>query len=279
MLFFRKIRRRACLPAAVALLTVWLANAGWASDAETLNPCERRSNSQERVDSHSTEWSKTSPAHRHESGAAVGAGFCPPQFAQDFFRDQKAIWTSPFHLHSQDKNWLAPLAVGTFSLMAGDENIMRHFGNSPVAHSSSFSNYGLAAMIGGAATLYLRVAATHDKQSRETGFLAGEAAVDGVIVAETMKLAFQRPRPNEANAGTFGGGGRVVSLRTCGRRLVDRKRHRPGISRAANQTAGLRGSDRNQPVADRGPAALPFRRGRRQRPWLSDRPICVPGAS
>jgi len=207
MLFFRKIRRRACLPAAVALLTVWLANAGWASDAETLNPCERRSNSQERVDSHSTEWSKTSPAHRHESGAAVGAGFCPPQFAQDFFRDQKAIWTSPFHLHSQDKNWLAPLAVGTFSLMAGDENIMRHFGNSPVAHSSSFSNYGLAAMIGGAATLYLRGAATHDKQSRETGFLAGEAAVDGVIVAETMKLAFQRPRPNEANAGTFGGGG------------------------------------------------------------------------
>ena len=111
------------------------------------------------------------------------------------------------HLHAQDKNWLVPLGIGTLGLVAADQDIMRHFGSTPVAHSNSLSNYGLAAMVGGAASLYLRGATTHDDHSRETGFLAGEAAVDSVIVGETMKLAFQRPRPNEANAGSFGAGG------------------------------------------------------------------------
>jgi len=147
------------------------------------------------------------PSNQHRTSAAAAAGFCPPRFTQDFFSDQKAIWTSPLHLHTQDKSWLAPLAVGTLGLVASDQNILRHFGNSPVAHSSSFSNYGLAAMIGSAASLYLRGATTHAEHSRETGFLAGEAAVNGVIVAEAMKLVFRRPRPNEANAGTFGTGG------------------------------------------------------------------------
>ena len=100
-----------------------------------------------------------------------------------------------------------PLGVGTLGLVASDQDIMRHFGNTPMAHSSSFSNYGLAAMAGGAASLYLRGAITHDDHSRETGFLAGEAAVNSVIVGEAMKLVFQRPRPNAANAGSFGAGG------------------------------------------------------------------------
>src|SRR5258708_39864492 len=84
---------------------------------------------------------------------------------------------------------------------------MRHFGNTPMAHSNSFSRYGLAAMVGGAASLYLRGTITNDAHNRETGFLAGEAAVNSVFVGEAMKLMFQRPRPNTANAGSFGAGG------------------------------------------------------------------------
>jgi Capsule assembly protein Wzi/PAP2 superfamily len=140
----------------------------------------------------------------------MAAGFCLAHLEQSLVSDQKTIWTSPLHLralHTQDKNWLVPLGVGTLGLVAGDQDIMRHFGSTPIAHSSSFSNYGLAAMVGGAASLYLRGATTHDDHSRETGILAGEAAVNSVIVGETMKLAFQRPRPNEANAGSFGAGG------------------------------------------------------------------------
>src|ERR1700681_2949120 len=229
MLLLDKFRWHFCQPAAVALALL-CGSAGspsWASNPETPKPCASQRTSQrtsanggdtiisqsisesigEREYSHSTEPSGPSPAKKHRSGAAVAAGFCPSHFTQDFFSDQKAIWTSPFHLHTQDKNWLVPLGVGTLGLVASDQDIMRHFGNTPMAHSSSFSNYGLAAMVGSAATLYLRGTITHDDHSRETGFLAGEAAVNSVIVGEAMKLVFQRPRPNAANAGSFGAGG------------------------------------------------------------------------
>ena len=207
MLVPGKIRGRFYQIVAVALLVGSSAKAVRASDVETLKPCTRRSTSHEIEDGHSTEPSGASPAGKHSSGATVAAGFCPLRLTQDFLSDQKAIWTSPLHLHSQDKSWLAPLAVGSLGLMAADQDIMRHFGSTPIAHSGSFSNYGLAAMIASAGSLYLRGASTDDEHSRETGFLAGEAATNSLIVAEAMKLAFQRPRPNAANAGTFGAGG------------------------------------------------------------------------
>src|SRR6266853_3948974 len=204
MLLLDKFGWQICQPIAIALLVSSSVNAGWASDAETLKPCTHQSTWQEREDSHSSEPSGTSPAKKHRASAAVG--FCPALFAQDFFSDQRAICTSPFHLRTQDKKWLV-LGVGTLGLVPSDQDIMRHFGNAPMAHSSSFSNYGLGAMIGGAASLYLRGTITHDDHSREAGFLAGEAAVNSVIVGEAMKLVFQRPRPNTANAGRFGAGG------------------------------------------------------------------------
>jgi hypothetical protein len=206
MILLDKFGWQICQPIAIALL-VGSSVTGWASEAETLKPCTRQSTRQEREDSHSSELSGTSPAKKHRTSAPVAAGFCPALFAQDFFSDQKAIWTSPFHLHTQDKRWLVPLGVGGLGLVADDQHIMRHFGNTPMAHSNSFGNYGLAALVGSAATLYLRGTITHDDHSRETGFLGGEAAVNSVIVGEAMKLVFQRPRPNAANAGSFGAGG------------------------------------------------------------------------
>jgi hypothetical protein len=55
--------------------------------------------------------------------------------------------------------------------------------------------------------LYLRGTIIHDDHGREAGLLAGEAAVDSVIVAEAMKFAFERPRPDAPKAGAFGAGG------------------------------------------------------------------------
>ena len=143
-------------------------------------------------------------------------------FAQDFFSDQKAIWTSPFHLHTQDKKWLVPLGVGTLGLVASDQDIMRHFGNTPMAHSSSFSNYGLAAMVGGAATLYLRGAITHDDHGRETGFLAGEAAVNSLIVGEDHEAGFPEAASQRRERGQLRSRRRLVSLGTCAVSMVDR---------------------------------------------------------
>ena len=165
----------------------------------------------EKEDSPATETLRVEiPAANSAEKKSVASGFCLPYFAHNLVSDQKTIWTSPLHLEALDtgdKNWLVPLGAGALGLIAADRDIMRHFGSIPIAHSSSFSNYGLAAMVGSAATLYLRGATRNDDRSRETGFLGGEAAVNSLLVAETMKLVFQRPRPTAASAGSFGAGG------------------------------------------------------------------------
>jgi len=148
-------------------------------------------------------------------GRAVGVAadanrvpcFCAQHLAHSLLQDQKAIWTSPLRLRARDLYWLAPAAMGTAGLVLADNAILRHFGGAPMAHSNTFSNYGLAALIGGGAGIYLSGVITHDDHRRETGLLAGEAAVNAVIVAEAMKAAFERPRPNAPNAGNFGAGG------------------------------------------------------------------------
>src|ERR1041385_9471998 len=48
----------------------------------------------------------------------------PPTLEREFFknvlRDQKAIWTAPFHLHQHDARWLGPLGLGTAALLVTD---------------------------------------------------------------------------------------------------------------------------------------------------------------
>src|SRR5437868_406724 len=240
MLRLDRFRWHFCLAVAVALALLYgsAGSPSWASNSELPKPCTSQNSSQRssanggltiisKSFSESTSDSTSESIGEKERTSAeplradqaernrvakkgVAADFCLAYLAQNLVSDQKTIWTSPLHLralHSQGKNWLVPLGVGTLGVVAADQDIMRHFGNTPMAHSNSFSNYGLAAMVGGAAGLYLRGTITDDAHSRETGFLAGEAAVNGVIVGEAMKLVFQRPRPNASHAGSFGAGG------------------------------------------------------------------------
>ena len=203
--FKRHLYFYSCRPVIVAVLVVGAVSISWASQTEIHTPCSRP-----KIDSHSVAPSGAVPAGRsrvEKTEKKSAAGFCLPPLAKSFAEDQKAIWSSPFHLHAQDTNWLVPAGVGTLGLVIADKHIMRHFVSTPIAHSNSFSNYGLATMIGGAASLYLLGTTTHDDHARETGFLAGEAAMNSLIVAESMKPVFQRARPNAANAGSFGAGG------------------------------------------------------------------------
>ncbi len=219
MLLRDKFRWRLGQTVALVLLVDWAAGAGWASNPETADPCPRQSTSdtigpsigpsiRQSEDSDAAAVPGAHPTEENRPARkSVAADLCLAHFERSFLSDQKTIWTSPLHLRSQDKNWLVPFGVATLGLVAADGSIMRHFGNSPVAHSNSLGTYGLAAMVGSAASLYLRGITTHDDHSRETGFLAGEAATDSIIVGEAMKFAFRRPRPNQANAGSFGAGG------------------------------------------------------------------------
>ncbi len=222
MLFLDKFRWHFCPSVAVALLVAGAGSAGWASTPESQRPCtslstgrsagqsiSQRSISQ-REDSRSAAPPGADSLGTNRAGKkGVVSGLCLAEFGQNLASDQKTIWRSPLHLHARyrERNWLAPFGIGTLGLVAADPDIMRHLGNTPISRSNSFGNYGLAAMIGSAATLYVRGTTTNDNHSRETGFLAGEAMVNTVIVGEAMKLAFRRPRPNEKNAGSFGAGG------------------------------------------------------------------------
>jgi len=214
VLFPDKFRWLFCHSVAVALLFGAAGNPCWALDPTPKPGTSQRTDqsaSQEKEDGHSAEPPRADLARSSRAEKkSVSTGICLAHLEQSLVSDQRQIWTSPLHLHalrSLDKNWLVPLGVGTLGLTAADRDIMRHFGDSPVSHSNRFGNYGLAAMIGSAASLYLRGASMNDHHSRETGYLAGEAAVNSVIVGETMKLAFQRPRPNAVSGGSFGAGG------------------------------------------------------------------------
>jgi membrane-associated phospholipid phosphatase len=124
--------------------------------------------------------------------------------------DQKAIWTSPSRLRFEDATWLVPFAGFAAGLFATDREMSLHLSNNPstLHRYNSFSNYGLAAMAGGAGGMYLWGHFTHDEHKRETGLLSGEAALDALSITTVTEYALGRERPIDGNhSGSFFSGG------------------------------------------------------------------------
>jgi len=120
------------------------------------------------------------------------------------------MWTSPFHLRFADADWLLPMGIAAGTMFATDTETSKHLPNtkSRLNRFNTFSNGGAAAMGGIAGGLYLWGHMTHDDHKSETGFLAGEAALDSLAVVYPMKIAFGRERPlNDAYRGSFWHGG------------------------------------------------------------------------
>jgi membrane-associated phospholipid phosphatase len=133
------------------------------------------------------------------------------KFFKNILRDQKAIWTSPFHLHGSDARWLAPLGLGTAALIATDRRTGDEIGefhkqlNVSRYVSYAGSGYGVGSV---ALTFYLFGRAKHDERARETGLLGAEALIDSAIVVTVVKEIAQRRRPLAANGrGDFFKGG------------------------------------------------------------------------
>jgi membrane-associated phospholipid phosphatase len=127
-----------------------------------------------------------------------------------FLQDQKAIWTCPAHVHLVDADWLIPLGAATGIMLATDTEYSKHLSNSPsrIKRSGDVSNYGIGALAGVGAGFYFLGYLTHDEHQRETGFLAGEAAIDSLVPTYVIKYAFGRERPLQDNyRGDFFKGG------------------------------------------------------------------------
>jgi membrane-associated phospholipid phosphatase len=141
-----------------------------------------------------------------------------PSLEKKFFvnvlADQRAIWTSPFHLHGSDSKWLAPLGLSTVALIATDRRtsgeLVEHGDNlTRLRISRDISQLGsLYTTAGIAGVLYLSGRATHNDRLRETGLLSAEALVDSGILVGALKTATQRQRPPVDNSsGEFFDGG------------------------------------------------------------------------
>ncbi len=135
-------------------------------------------------------------------------------FFANILRDQRGIWTSPFHLNRGDAKWGIPLILSTAALIATD----RHTSGALVENGDNFrrlrisknvSRLGAIYTTGGiAAGFYLVGRTTHNARARETGVLATEALIDSTIVVEALKAISQRQRPPvDHSSGEFFDGG------------------------------------------------------------------------
>jgi membrane-associated phospholipid phosphatase len=125
--------------------------------------------------------------------------------------DQKAIWTSPFHMKRSNAKWWLLFGGVTAGLIATDRWTSRQLPNTKdqvnvASHVSDLGSlYTVAPLTAG---FYLVGALTDNAKARETGLLGAEALVDGAILFEGFKLATRRQRPFEGDGnGRFFHGG------------------------------------------------------------------------
>jgi len=120
---------------------------------------------------------------------------------KDLAHDQAGIWTSPLRIQPHDAAWLVPFAGATAAAFAYDEDALRQVGTTNttlINDSETLSDFGSPyATFAEAGGLYFLGALKHDDHLRETGVLAAEAVADASLVAEGLKLATNRERPNE----------------------------------------------------------------------------------
>ena len=111
--------------------------------------------------------------------------------------DQKTIWTSPFHLRWDDGTWLFPFATATAFSVATDRSFVRALSSDPqkLNRYRSFSNDGVAALVGVGAGSYLWSYISHSEHQREAGILTGEAVINSLLTTQALKYSFGRERP------------------------------------------------------------------------------------
>jgi membrane-associated phospholipid phosphatase len=121
--------------------------------------------------------------------------------------DQKAMWSSPFHMQPEDRKWWGLFGGATAALIATDRSTSGALPNtaSQISLSKNFSrigaDYTTIPVVGG---LYLYGRWRNDAKAREAGVLGAETLVDSYVIVGILKLAAGRDRPEEGDGkGTF----------------------------------------------------------------------------
>ena len=183
-------------------------------------PCHAQQQAETRRESRSTptERAGTDPASGEKRVTDAPSGLVPATgwradvsgHFTDLLKDQKEIITGPARIRFSDATWLVPLGGITAGLLATDRQHSASLSQNAdtLRRNNTFSNVGVASLVGAGAGLYLFSYPTHNIRWRETGLLSGEAAVDSLISTEALKYAFGRERPYVGNGqGRFFHGG------------------------------------------------------------------------
>jgi len=125
--------------------------------------------------------------------------------------DQRWFWTRPLELKKPDVfKAFVPFAGFTGLLIASDSWIAKQVPDKPdqLNRSKTISDYGVYSLLGAAGGAYVWGHLTHNDHLIETGFLAGEAALNSTLAAYAFREMTQRPRPYQGNGnGSFFQGG------------------------------------------------------------------------
>ncbi len=138
------------------------------------------------------------------------------EFFKNILRDQKAIWTAPFHLERSDAKWIVPAGIGTMAFVTTDritgDEIAEADGAQHVSKAISYAGsiYGIAATAG---TFYLVGRVDGNERARETGLLMAEGSIDTLLVVAGVKGITERKRPDTGHERSefFDGGGSFPS--------------------------------------------------------------------
>jgi membrane-associated phospholipid phosphatase len=111
--------------------------------------------------------------------------------------DQKEIWTSPFHMHTQDAKWWLGFGAATAALIATDRDSALHPNPSQVSWSNGVSNIGTSyTLVPLVAGFYGYGVLRDNPKAREVGVLGTEALLDSLIVVAVLKPITGRNRPD-----------------------------------------------------------------------------------
>ena len=175
--------------------------------AQSTDPPNEQAQEAQSVSSSSPSSGKASEDKQQPSASSV---ICGPahlgRCLKDIALDQAGIWTSPLRLRSRDALWLVPFAGATAVAIHYDPTARQELGidHSRIDASNAISQFGSTyATIGAGGTMYLIGRISHNYHLAETGRLGTEAVIDASLVAEVLKLATNRQRPDDGN-GTGG---------------------------------------------------------------------------
>ena len=146
--------------------------------------------------------------HFIEPAPAPAAGK-PSAFRNGFtslVRDEAFLWSGPARTRWSSMKFLVPMAAATGVALAVDRSIASSLPNTrdQIRYSKAVSHAGAYYSLGGAAAAFAGIGAlTGNKRALETGIIAAQAVAHTESIAQMLKYATGRERPDY---GTNGGG-------------------------------------------------------------------------